>query len=74
MINFIQHTSGILSQSECDTVIDFFETNEQRQEMGKIGEGRVDPKSKIDTEFHFSLKELMEDKRLNPLALSLIHI
>ena len=33
--------------------------------MGKIGEGRADPKSKIDTELHFSLKELMEDKRLN---------
>ena len=72
MTNFIQHTSGILSKPECDAVIDLFEINESRQEAGKIGgDGRVDPKGKIDTELYFSLKELMEDNRLNPVAKAL---
>ena len=66
MTNFIQHTSGILSQAECDAVIDFFETNEQRQEVGKIGSDcRVDPNHKIATEIIVDLKELVEDNRLN---------
>ena len=69
MTNFIQHTSGILSKSECDAVIDFFESNEQRQEAGKIGSGSItDPKNKIDTEIFINIKELIEDSRLNPLA------
>ena len=72
MTNFIQHTSGILSKPECDAVIDLFEINESRQEAGKIGgDGRVDPKGKIDTELYFSLKELMEDNRLNPVGRAL---
>ena len=72
MTNFIQHTSGILSQAECDAVIDFFETNEQRQEVGKIGSDcRVDPNHKIATEIIVDLKELVEDNRLNPVARAL---
>ena len=69
MTNFIQRTLGSISKEECNTVIDFFETNEQRQQEGIVGsDRRVDPKAKIDTEMHISLKELVEDSRLNPVA------
>ena len=69
MTNFIQCTSGALSKEECDAVIDFFETNEQRQHEGASGsELLVNPKVKIDTEITISLKELIEDSRLNPVA------
>ena len=72
MTNFIQHSSGVLSHQECNAVIDFFETNEQRQEIGMVGnEGRVDVKSKIDTEIYIDIRELIEDNRLNPVAKAL---
>ena len=34
MTNFIQRTSGALSQQECDAVIDFFESNKERHFVG----------------------------------------
>tara|TARA_X000000368_G_scaffold291086_1_gene231393 strand:- start:31 stop:648 length:618 start_codon:yes stop_codon:yes gene_type:complete len=72
MTNFIQHTSGALSQQECDAVIDFFETNEQRQEVGTIGsDSIVDPKRKVDTELYVFLNELVENKILEPVASAL---
>ena len=72
MTNFIQHTSGVLSKPECDAVIDFFEINEQRQEVGKMGSDFVvDPKRKIDTEMLIDVKELVGYSILNPVAKAL---
>tara|TARA_B100001250_G_scaffold37788_1_gene30188 strand:- start:31 stop:618 length:588 start_codon:yes stop_codon:yes gene_type:complete len=69
MTNFIQRTSGCLSREECNTVIDFFETNKARQRTGCVGsQCRVDPQSKIDTEMIISLEELINDNRLTPVA------
>ena len=72
MTNFIQRTSGLLSKQECDGVIDFFESNKERQVGGTIGEQeKHDPKSKIDTEIFIDLKELCGDRRLNPVVKAL---
>tara|TARA_X000000368_G_scaffold106572_1_gene82647 strand:- start:83 stop:670 length:588 start_codon:yes stop_codon:yes gene_type:complete len=69
MTNFIQRTSGAISEEECNTVIDFFENNKERHYKGKVGsDSRLDSKAKIDTEMGISLKELIEDSRLNPVA------
>ena len=69
MTNFIQCTSGALSKHECDAVIDFFESNKERQFPGSVGaEVKYDPKSKIDTELRFDLRELVEDERLEPVG------
>ena len=63
MTNFIQRTSGLLSKQECDGVIDFFESNKERQFGGCVGsQVRNDPKKKIDTEIIIDIKELFEDK------------
>ena len=72
MTNFIQRTSGLLSKQECDGVIDFFESNKERHVGGTIGDQeKHDPKSKIDTEIFIDLKELCEDRRLNPVVKAL---
>ena len=72
MTNFIQRTSGVLSQQECDGVIDFFESNKERQFAGTIGaEVTHDSKRKIDTELVLDLRELIEDKKLEPVAKAL---
>ena len=72
MTNLIQCNSGLLSQQECDGVIDFFESNKERQVGGTIGEQeKHDPKSKIDTEIFIDLKELCGDRRLNPVVKAL---
>ena len=69
MTNFIQHTSGALSQQECDGIIDFFESNKERQFAGTSGATPVhDPKKKIDTELRLHLRELYENKKLEPVA------
>ena len=69
MTNFIQRTSGLLSKQECDGVIDFFESNKERHFAGTSGAHPVhDPKRKIDTELRLDLRELVEDKRLEPVA------
>jgi len=69
MTNFIQRTSGALSQQECDGVIDFFESNKERHFAGTSGANWVqDPKNKIDTEIIINLKELCENKKLEPVA------
>jgi len=69
MTNFIQHTSGLLSKQECDGVIDFFESNKERQFAGTSGaHWTQDPKNKIDTEIIINLKELCENKKLEPVA------
>jgi len=69
MTNFIQRTSGLLSKQECDGVIDFFESNKERQFAGTTGAQQIsDPKRKIDTELRLDLRELVEDKRLEPVA------
>ena len=60
MDNFIHRTSGILSQQECDAVIDFFESNKERQFAGTTGAKVIhDPKKKIDTELCLDLRELV---------------
>jgi hypothetical protein len=72
MDNFIQRTSGILSQQECDAVIDFFESNKERQFVGTVGGKQIyAPKHKLDTELVVDLKELIEDKKLEPVAKAL---
>ena len=72
MTNFIQRTSGALSQQECDAVIDFFESNKERQFAGTTGAQQTsDPKRKIDTELRLHLRELIEDERLEPVAKAL---
>ena len=72
MINFIQCTSGALSQQECDGVIDFFESNKERHFAGTTGGDQIhDPKHKIDTELVLDLRELIEDKKLEPVAKAL---
>ena len=72
MTNFIQRTSGLLSKQECDAVIDYFESNKERQLVGTIGsQVRNDPKKKIDTEIIIDIKELFEDRRLNPVTKAL---
>ena len=72
MTNFIQRTSGALSQQECDAVIDFFESNKERHFAGTSGAHPVhDPKRKIDTELRLHLRELIEDERLEPVAKAL---
>ena len=69
MTNFIQRTSGLLSKQECDGVIDFFESNKERQFAGTTGAQQIsDPKRKIDTELRLHLRELIEDERLEPVA------
>ncbi len=60
MTNFIQHTSGALSKEECDAVIDFFESNKERQFAGTTGaKMHQDPKKKIDTELRLDLREFV---------------
>ena len=72
MTNFIQCTSGALSKEECDAVIDFFESNKERQFAGTTGpQMHQDPKKKIDTELRLDLRELLEDKKLEPVAKAL---
>ena len=72
MTNFIQRISGTISKEECNTVIDFFENNKERQSEGRVGaDGRLDSKLKIDTEIFISLDEVIEDSRLNPVARAL---
>ena len=72
MDNFIHRTSGILSQQECDAVIDFFESNKERQFAGTVGgKQRHAPKHKLDTELVVDLRELIEDKKLEPVAKAL---
>ena len=72
MTNFIQCTSGALSKEECDAVIDFFESNKERQFAGTTGpQMHQDPKKKIDTELRLDLREFVEDKRLEPVAKAL---
>ena len=72
MTNFIQCTSGALSKEECDAVIDFFESNKERQFAGTTGaKMHQDPKKKIDTELRLDLREFVEDKRLEPVAKAL---
>ena len=69
MDNFIQCISGTLSQQECDAVIDYFESNKERHFGGTTGGDQIhDPKRKIDTELVLDLRELVEDKRLEPVA------
>jgi len=69
MTNFIQRTSGSLSQQECDGVIDFFESNKERHFAGTAGPHCVqDPKHKLDTELVVDLGELCENKKLEPVA------
>ena len=69
MTNFIQRTSGALSQQECDGVIDFFESNKERHFAGTSGaQQKSDPKNKIDTEILINLKELCENKKLEPVG------
>ena len=58
MTNFIQCTSGLLSQQECDTVIDYFESNKERHFAGTTGGKQIhDPKKKIDTELVLDVSE-----------------
>ena len=72
MTNFIQCTSGVLSKEECDAVIDFFESNKERHFEGTTGGNQIyDPKHKIDTELGVDLRELIEDKKLEPVAKAL---
>ena len=72
MTNFIQRTSGSLSQQECDGVIDFFESNKERHFAGTTGGGQLyDPNRKIDTELLVDIRELVEDKKLEPVAKAL---
>ena len=40
MDNFIQRTSGLLSQQECDAVIDFFGYNKERHFAGTIEQSK----------------------------------
>ena len=69
MTNFIQRTSGAISEQECNTVIDFFENNKERHYKGSVGsDARLDSRAKKDTEINISLKELIEDSRLTPVA------
>tara|TARA_Y100000768_G_C23712722_1_gene556540 strand:- start:76 stop:663 length:588 start_codon:yes stop_codon:yes gene_type:complete len=69
MTNFIQRTSGALSQQECDGVIDFFESNKERHFAGTSGaQQTTNPKNKIDTEIIINIKELCENKKLEPVA------
>ena len=69
MTNFIQRTSGALSQQEGDGVIDFFESNKERHFAGTSGaQQTTNPKNKIDTEIIINLKELCENKKLEPVA------
>ena len=72
MTNFIQHTSGALSKEECDAVIDFFERNKERQFSGAVGGRRIqNPMKKIDTELLLDLREVIADKKLEPVAKAL---
>ena len=72
MDNFIQRASGTLSKKECDAVIDFFESNKERHFAGTTGGREIhDPKKKIDTELLVDLRELIEDKKLEPVAKAL---
>ena len=72
MTNFIQCTSGALSKEECDAVIDYFESNKERHFAGTTGGDQIhDPKHKIDTELVLDLRELIEDKKLEPVAKAL---
>ena len=72
MTNFIQRTSGVLSQQECDGVIDFFESNKERHFVGTTGATQIhDPKLKIDTEMGVDVKELVTESKLNPVAKAL---
>ena len=72
MTNFIQCTSGALSKEECDAVIDFFESNKERHLIGTVGGNQIhDSKKKIDTELLLDLRELTEDKKLEPVAKAL---
>ena len=72
MDNFIQCISGTLSQQECDAVIDYFESNKERHFGGTVGGRQIhDSKRKIDTELVVDLRELIEDKKLEPVAKAL---
>ena len=72
MTNFIQCTSGALSQQECDGVIDFFESNKERHFGGTTGATHIhDPQLKIDTEMVVDVKELVTESKLNPVAKAL---
>ena len=57
MTNLIQCNSGLLSQQECDGVIDYFESNKERHFAGTTGGDQIyDPKHKIDTELRLDLR------------------
>ena len=72
MTNFIQRTSGALSQQECDGIIDFFESNKERHYEGTVGSKQKNiPKNKIDTEILIDIKELCENKKFEPVARAL---
>ena len=72
MDNFIQHTAGLLSKQECDTVIDFFENNDECHFQGITGsQGLSNPKHKIDTEMSITVKELCVDIRLHSVSRAL---
>ena len=47
MTNFIQCTSGALSQQECDAVIDFFESNKERQVADTTGGSQIDDQNEL---------------------------
>ena len=69
MTNFIQRTSGGLSEKECNAVIDFFESNEQDHGVGTVGNNEeLDPTILSDTEMVVDVKQLVTDSRLNPVA------
>ena len=72
MTNFIQRTSGCLSEKDCNAVIDYFEIDKEKHVAGVVGaEYKLDPKRKLDTEMAISLNELIQDSRLNPVAKAL---
>ena len=74
MTNFIQRTSGALSQQECDGIIDFFESNKERHFEGTAGAKQKNiPKNKIDTEILIDIKELCENKKFEPVARALYY-
>tara|TARA_B100000902_G_C26959507_1_gene739801 strand:- start:133 stop:705 length:573 start_codon:yes stop_codon:yes gene_type:complete len=70
--DFIKLTSGVLSTQECDTIIDFFEDNKERQYAGLAGDNPLpDDTVKIDTELGIEHGELIEDIRLFPVRAAL---
>jgi hypothetical protein len=64
MDNFIQEYQNVLSDYECDYIINWFESNENLQKPGEIGTGIVDKNKKLSIDIHMNFLQEPSDINL----------